>query len=176
MQTNSLLAMLISSPTNWLFWRRVLRGIDVSSVLTGVLADRRWVGAKAGAVPSISTYLAAGCGFGSSCFPKDVAALAALSSARRLKLPLIGGILAANSNIKDAHVQLVADVLGRGAKKKKLAILGLAFKPGTDDIRESTDSVFSAKARSKKPRLLSTTRWPTSRRNFLSRGLLYPRY
>ncbi len=77
-------------------------------------------------------YLRPGFAFGGSCLPKDVAALAALAKARDLDLPFLSHVLAAN----DAHIARALDAVLKH-KRGKVALLGLAFKPGTDDLRHS---------------------------------------
>jgi GDP-mannose 6-dehydrogenase len=77
-------------------------------------------------------YLRPGSAFGGSCLPKDVRALACAARAADLETPLLASIMPSN----EAHQRRgVAEVLG--LEKKKISIIGLAFKPGTDDVRES---------------------------------------
>jgi GDP-mannose 6-dehydrogenase len=77
-------------------------------------------------------YLRPGFGFGGSCLPKDVRAMTHVAKEVDLSLPLLGSVL--NSN--DAHIQRVVDtVLEMG--KPSVALLGLSFKTGSDDLRES---------------------------------------
>lgn len=82
---------------------------------------------------NISTrYLRPGFGFGGSCLPKDLRAMVHVAKERDVTLPLIGNVLASN----DAHIQRVVDtILEMG--KPRVALLGLSFKTGTDDLRES---------------------------------------
>jgi UDPglucose 6-dehydrogenase len=86
--------------------------------------------------PASLTYLAAGCGFGGSCFPKDVKALIAYGeyhgSPMRLLRSVVDVNLAQPQNMMAMLKKHLPDLRGR-----KVAILGMAFKPGTDDIRES---------------------------------------
>jgi GDP-mannose 6-dehydrogenase len=77
-------------------------------------------------------YLRPGFGFGGSCLPKDLRAMAYLGKERDLSLPLVSSVLTSN----DAHIQRVVDmVLDMG--KPRVALLGLSFKIGSDDLRES---------------------------------------
>jgi GDP-mannose 6-dehydrogenase len=79
-----------------------------------------------------SRYLRPGFGFGGSCLPKDLRAMMHVAKDRDLTVPLLNNVLTSN----DAHIQRVVDtVLDRG--KPRVALLGLSFKPGSDDLRES---------------------------------------
>ncbi|MFH1432987.1 MAG: UDP-glucose/GDP-mannose dehydrogenase family protein [archaeon] len=100
--------------------------IDVYDVMKGVGADFR-----------ISPYfLNAGCGFGGSCFPKDVKALIAKSIELGYDPGLLNSVITVNKNQPGKMIELakkhISDLDG-----KKITLLGLAFKPGTDDIREA---------------------------------------
>jgi len=80
------------------------------------------------------SYLEAGCGFGGSCFPKDVKALVAHAKAHNIALPVLEGALNVNASQPEELVKLVMKAAPTGSK---VTVLGAAFKPGTDDIRES---------------------------------------
>ncbi|MDW5562363.1 MAG: UDP-glucose/GDP-mannose dehydrogenase family protein [Methanomassiliicoccus sp.] len=100
-------------------------GVDVRDVARGVGSDKR-IG---------SDFLRAGCGFGGSCFPKDVRGLAALGRESGVEPVLLDGILSVNEAQGARMVGLLEkrmDIKGRN-----IAILGLAFKPFTDDVREA---------------------------------------
>jgi UDPglucose 6-dehydrogenase/GDP-mannose 6-dehydrogenase len=87
-------------------------------------------------VPSFTTYLEAGCGFGGSCFPKDVKALAAYGEKLERPMWLLNSVLQVNSQ----QPQQVLNLLQKhfpSLNGVRVAVLGLAFKPGTDDMRES---------------------------------------
>jgi GDP-mannose 6-dehydrogenase len=77
-------------------------------------------------------YLEPGFAFGGSCLPKDLRALEAMSRCARIEIPLLAGVLPSNSRHLRRAVELV---LATG--KKRVGVLGLAFKPETDDLRES---------------------------------------
>lgn len=77
-------------------------------------------------------YLKPGFAFGGSCLPKDVRALTYKANALDLKTPLLNSLMTSN----DYQVQRVLQII-YGLKKKKIGVLGFAFKPGTDDLRES---------------------------------------
>ena len=132
---NSLLAALISF-SNEIGNLSAALGVDVADVLHGVHLDHRLSPIIDGerVRPSVLTYLEAGCGFGGSCFPKDVKALAAHARAVGVDAPLLEGTLAINAAQPLRFVQPVIDELDEGAR---VTVLGAAFKPDTDDVRES---------------------------------------
>ncbi len=100
-------------------------GIDVYEVAKGLGLDKR-ISPK---------FLQAGCGFGGSCFPKDVAAIVSKANEIGYKPYLLESVLNTNKKQKRLIVEILKKKID--LKNKKIAILGLAFKPGTDDIRES---------------------------------------
>jgi UDPglucose 6-dehydrogenase len=102
-------------------------GADVQDVARGIGLDNR-IGSK---------FLHAGPGFGGSCFPKDTSALA--QTARELGAPtsIIEAVAEANRKRKSRMAQKVIAACGGGIADKTVAILGLAFKQNTDDIREA---------------------------------------
>jgi UDPglucose 6-dehydrogenase len=102
-------------------------GADVQDVARGIGLDNR-IGSK---------FLHAGPGFGGSCFPKDTFALA--QTARELGAPtsIIEAVAEANRKRKTRMAQKVIAACGGGIADKTVAILGLAFKQNTDDIREA---------------------------------------
>ena len=104
-----------------------LVGGDVQDVARGIGLDTR-IGSK---------FLQAGPGFGGSCFPKDTSALAGIAQRHGYEFQLIEAVLRVNQEIKERMVGKVADALDGELRGKTIAILGLAFKPETDDMRDS---------------------------------------
>jgi UDPglucose 6-dehydrogenase len=87
--------------------------------------------------PRISPrFLVPGVGFGGSCFPKDVKALAAAGRAKGYKPTVLEAVLAQNETQYMQAIALLEEELG-DLSGKRIALLGLAFKGGTDDVRES---------------------------------------
>ncbi|ABF42498.1 UDP-glucose 6-dehydrogenase [Candidatus Koribacter versatilis Ellin345] len=101
-------------------------GADVEELVQGMGSDRR-IGTR---------FLKAGIGYGGSCFPKDVSALRAVAEDRGCDFQLLDEVMRINENQRKAFLHRVRDALGN-LKGKRLAVLGLAFKGGTDDVRES---------------------------------------
>lgn len=136
---NCLLATQISATNELANLAASLGGVDIQQVMRGVHLDKRWNPMLADgtrARPGILSYLIPGCGFGGSCFPKDVQALRSLGTGRDLPMHLLNAVLAIN----ETQPQQVTSLLRRhwgNLAGRRILLLGLAFKPGTDDVRES---------------------------------------
>lgn len=102
------------------------KGIDVYEVMDGVGLDHR----------INRDFLNAGCGFGGSCFPKDVKALRALAKEVGVTTRILDAVLSVNDEQPLHTIELLKEELGE-LKGKKIAVLGLTFKGGTDDVRET---------------------------------------
>jgi UDPglucose 6-dehydrogenase len=109
-------------------------GADVLRVAEGIGLDRR-IG------PS---FLRAGIGYGGSCFPKDSLALKQLAANSGYSFQLLNAVIEVNELQKRRVVGKLEGQLG-SLRGKKVAILGLAFKPGTDDMREAPSLVLAAR-------------------------------
>ena len=136
---NSLLATLISFSNEMGNLCSSLGEIDIVDVMRGVHLDRRLspiMDDGARVTPAIATYLEAGCGFGGSCFPKDVKALIAHGEGAGEDMNILKSVV----DLNKAQPLLMLGLLGKHfetLKGRRIAVLGLAFKPGTDDMRES---------------------------------------
>lgn len=84
-----------------------------------------------------SEFLKPGPGFGGSCFPKDILALSNTAKEHKLKLSILDATISSNQNRKLEMVDKIVAACKNNVKSKNIAILGLAFKAGTDDIRYS---------------------------------------
>jgi UDPglucose 6-dehydrogenase len=102
-------------------------GADVQEVARGIGLDNR-IGSK---------FLNAGPGFGGSCFPKDTRALVKTALDHDVPLRIVEAVLAVNDNRKRAMARKVSAALGGNLRGKTVAVLGLTFKPETDDMREA---------------------------------------
>jgi UDPglucose 6-dehydrogenase/GDP-mannose 6-dehydrogenase len=135
---NVILATQISTMNEIANLASAIGSIDVMDVVRGVQLDARWSPVRDGhrITPDIVRYLVPGCGFGGSCFPKDVQALRACGSELGLPMAILGAVLAVN----EAQPQQVIDILIKEVPdldRRTCLVLGLAFKPETDDVRES---------------------------------------
>jgi len=102
-------------------------GADVQEIARGIGLDNR-IGSK---------FLHAGPGFGGSCFPKDTVALLKTGQDNAAPLRVVEAVVAVNDARKRAMARKVAQALGGEMRGKTIAVLGLTFKPNTDDMRES---------------------------------------
>jgi UDPglucose 6-dehydrogenase len=102
-------------------------GADVQDVARGIGLDNR-IGSK---------FLHAGPGFGGSCFPKDTRALLQTAHDYDVPLRIVEAVIAANDIRKRAMARKVSAAFGGALRGKTIAVLGLTFKPNTDDMRES---------------------------------------
>ena len=102
-------------------------GADVQQVARGIGADNR-IGAK---------FLHAGPGYGGSCFPKDTMALVKTAQDHASPVRLIETTVAVNDTRKRAMARKIVQAAGGDVRGKTIAVLGLTFKPNTDDMREA---------------------------------------
>jgi UDPglucose 6-dehydrogenase len=102
-------------------------GADVKAVSKGMGLDGR-IGNK---------FLHAGPGFGGSCFPKDTRALARIGQDHGLPLEITEAVIRVNEEIKRRMVNKVLDLCDGSVNGKTVAVLGVTFKPNTDDMREA---------------------------------------
>jgi UDPglucose 6-dehydrogenase len=102
-------------------------GADVRDVARGIGLDNR-IGSK---------FLHAGPGYGGSCFPKDTVALLKTAQDHDVPQRIVEAVVAVNDNRKRAMGRKVIAALGGSVRDKKVAILGLTFKPNTDDMRDA---------------------------------------
>jgi len=108
-----------------------ITGADGLGVLEGIGYDKR-IG---------NQFLAPGAGFGGSCFPKDVKALISIAQQYNYDFSLLKAVDEINKNAIKGIVEKAKKILGENIKGKKIGVLGLSFKPDTDDMREAP-SIF----------------------------------
>jgi UDPglucose 6-dehydrogenase len=102
-------------------------GADVQEVARGIGLDNR-IGAK---------FLHAGPGYGGSCFPKDTLALLRTAEEAGVAQRIISTVVSVNDDRKSAMADRVRETLGGSLEGKRIAVLGLTFKPNTDDMRDA---------------------------------------
>jgi len=102
-------------------------GADVQEIARGIGLDNR-IGSK---------FLHAGPGYGGSCFPKDTRALIKIAQDSDVQLRIVEAVVAVNDHRKRAMARKVANAVGGSLRGKTVAVLGLTFKPETDDMRDA---------------------------------------
>ena len=102
-------------------------GADVHDISRGMGLDKR-IGSK---------FLHPGPGYGGSCFPKDTLALVQTAKTHNIDLSIVKTTISYNQKRKSKMADKIIEKLGNNLSSQKVAILGLAFKPGTDDMRDS---------------------------------------
>jgi UDPglucose 6-dehydrogenase len=107
-------------------------GGDVKAVAKGIGMDGR-IGSK---------FLHAGPGYGGSCFPKDTSALARIGQDHSSPMRIVETVIEVNEARKRRMVDKITDLLGGSVNGKKIAVLGVTFKPETDDMRDSPSLVI----------------------------------
>jgi len=102
-------------------------GTDVHHISRGIGLDKR-IGDK---------FLHPGPGYGGSCFPKDTIALSKIASDNNVELTIVDNVINYNRTRKKSLINKLKKIVGKSLKKMNVGILGLSFKQGTDDMRES---------------------------------------
>lgn len=110
-------------------------GADVNMVRKGIGSDKRIGG----------NFLYSGCGYGGSCFPKDIRALIQIGEENNYEMKVIKAVDEVNNEQKLVLFKKLKKHFGTSLKNKKIAIWGLSFKPETDDMRESPALVLIEK-------------------------------
>jgi len=137
--SNAMLATQISFANEFASLCSALGGVDVVDVMKGIhLSHYLRPEAKDGCrvQAPISAFLEAGCGFGGSCLPKDVNALISHGKKAGLPMPLLSAVIETNRGQFGKVVHLVKRHF-RSLRGVRVTVLGLSFKPDTDDMRES---------------------------------------
>jgi UDPglucose 6-dehydrogenase len=102
-------------------------GADVKMVAKGIGMDGR-IGDK---------FLHAGPGFGGSCFPKDTKALARIGQEHASPVQIVETVIKVNDEVKRRMIDKIVDLCGGSLRDKTVAVLGVTFKPNTDDMRDA---------------------------------------
>jgi UDPglucose 6-dehydrogenase len=137
--SNALLATLISFSNEIANLGAATGEIDIADVMRGLHLSHYLTSPADGPVARtapIAAFLEAGCGFGGSCLPKDVRALIAEGERRGQSMRVLRAVIETNDAQPDELLRIVERVSG-GIEGRLVTVLGLAFKPDTDDVRES---------------------------------------
>jgi len=133
--SNTLLATMISLSNELANLSAEVGEIDVPTVMEGVHLSR-YLTSEDGQTAQLASFLYPGCGYGGSCLPKDTKAL--VSQGMELGVPM--RVLEAVDHVNRAQPERMLDLLRRQFPELvglRVGVLGLAFRPGTDDMRES---------------------------------------
>ena len=103
-------------------------GINVEDISLGIGSDTR-IGGR---------FLRAGPAYGGSCFPKDTKGLVSAAEKYKINLSIVKSVINSNNKRVNLLTERVHSILGKSLKNKKISILGVTFKPNTDDMRDST--------------------------------------
>lgn len=128
--SNTLLSTLISFSNEMSMIADAIGNINIPKAFKILHEDKRWSGNPA----SMSAYVYPGCGYGGYCLPKDTAALHSIAGNYNVDATLLKSNLDTNLHIKDF---IVNKIVSNVDTKTPLGILGLSFKPGSDDVRLS---------------------------------------
>jgi UDPglucose 6-dehydrogenase/GDP-mannose 6-dehydrogenase len=136
---NILLASQISIVNELANLTSRIGNIDFKDVLLGIYTDKRWnpLNKKNIRIETpILQYLSPGPGFGGSCFPKDINALLALSRKLNVKMPILNSVRETNKK-QPLEVLRIISKYYPSLKGINISLLGLSFKPDTDDVRDT---------------------------------------
>lgn len=136
--SNALFATLISYSNEIARICEGVGNVDAVDVWEGVHLDKRlspFVGKKR-IRPGVLSFILSGCGYGGSCFPKDTKALASFADSIGVNAQIIKQVIEVNRTQPERMIMLLKNTVGE-LKNKKIAVLGLSFKPNIDDLRES---------------------------------------
>jgi UDPglucose 6-dehydrogenase len=136
--SNALLATLISFSNELAGLCEATPGADIETVMDGLHLDKRLSPVSAGQriKPGILSYLRTSSGYGGSCLPKDIAALRAFARENSVTTPVLDAVAAVNDRRPKTVLDLAESRIG-AFRGRKVGVLGLAFKSGTDDLRYS---------------------------------------
>ncbi|HEX6722521.1 MAG TPA: UDP-glucose/GDP-mannose dehydrogenase family protein [Burkholderiaceae bacterium] len=128
---NTMLAARVSVMNEFALLAEALQ-VDIEEVRKGMAGDPR-IGAL---------FLSPGCGFGGSCLPKDIRALQRTAQDHGVPLPTIAAVEQTNQRQKGLLARRAIELFGGSLAGRRIALWGLAFKPGTDDLRDAPSEVL----------------------------------
>lgn len=128
--SNTLLATLISYSNEMSVVADTIGGIDVAEAFRILHMDKRWGGA------TMASYCYPGCGYGGYCLPKDTNALYAVSKTAGFDAQILKNVIATNDQMPEFIAEKIIRAIGDD-KSQAIGILGLSFKPGSDDVRDT---------------------------------------
>ena len=103
-------------------------GVNVEDISLGMGTDNR-IGSR---------FLRAGPAYGGSCFPKDTKGLVSIADKNKINLSIVKSVIKSNQKRVNLLTKKIHKIIGSNIKNKKIAFLGVTFKPNTDDMRDSS--------------------------------------
>lgn len=154
--SNAVLATMISFSNEIARLCTAVGGVDAIEVMRGVHEAAYFTVRRRGETfrAPITSFLEPGCGFGGSCLPKDVTALVGQGQEKGLPLNLLRSVLDINRGQPDETVRLIGRHFA-SLKDVPVAVLGIAFKPDTDDVRESPSFPIIRKLKAEGARVMA---------------------
>lgn len=128
--SNTLLATLISYSNEMSLIADTIGGIDVADAFRILHMDKRWGGA------TMASYVYPGCGYGGYCLPKDTNALYAVSRTAGFDAQILRNVIQTNDQMPAFIARKIIYTIGSD-KEQAIGILGLSFKPGSNDVRDT---------------------------------------
>ena len=128
--SNTLLATLISYSNEMSIVADTIGDIDIAQAFRILHMDKRWGGA------TMASYVYPGCGYGGYCLPKDTNALYAVANTAGFDAQILRHVIDTNDQMPTFIAQKIIRAIG-GDKEQRIGILGLSFKPGSDDVRDT---------------------------------------
>ena len=128
--SNTLLATLISYSNEMSIVADTIGGIDTAEAFRILHMDKRWGGA------TMASYVYPGCGYGGYCLPKDTNALYAVTRTAGFDAQILHHVIDTNDHMPEFIAQKIIRAIGSD-KNQKIGMLGLSFKPGSDDVRDT---------------------------------------
>lgn len=135
--SNTLLATLISYSNEMSMVADTIGGIDVAEAFRILHEDKRWGGA------TMASYVYPGCGYGGYCLPKDTNALYAVARTAGFDAQILKNVIGTNDHMPEFMADRIIRAAGSD-KQKAIGILGLSFKPGSDDVRDTPSAKIIA--------------------------------
>jgi len=129
--SNSLLATLISYSNEMAELADTVGNIEIAKAFNILHMDKRWNGGK------MSSYAYPGCGYGGYCLPKDTCALYSTSKNKGFEPKILGEVIKRNEKMPEVVAEKIEKKV---SKTDKIGILGLSFKPNSDDVRDSASA------------------------------------
>ena len=135
--SNTLLATLISYSNEMSVVADTIGGINTAEAFRILHMDKRWGGA------AMASYVYPGCGYGGYCLPKDTNALYAVTKTSGFDAQILKNVISTNDNMPEFIARRIIHSIN-GDKNTKIGILGLSFKPGSDDVRDTPSAKIIA--------------------------------